>query len=238
MSTETIETVPDYRERETAFLPAAPGVLYEFLAVGSETALLGARELQPGGTYEMVVSHGYGLRRYATGDLFRVERVVAGLPDLRFLGRRGLGWSFTGEKLTAEQIGVAFEALHAEYPGLRDGFWLALFPEDPGGGALPLLPPGGGRPGGGASPGACPKASRNDSMNFSGIRTSNTAPSARAAASAGSAARSSGWPISFRAPRAKAPPTLIPSSSSSPSIHVSGKRVNSLWWNPGERRER
>ena len=137
MSTETIETIPDYRERETAFLPAAPGVLYEFLAVGSETALLGARELQPGGTYEMVVSHGYGLRRYATGDLFRVERVVAGLPDLRFLGRRGLGWSFTGEKLTAEQVGVAFEALHAEYPGLRDGFWLALFPEDPGGAALP-----------------------------------------------------------------------------------------------------
>ena len=39
MSTETIETVPDYRERETAFLPAAPGVLYEFLEPESEANL-------------------------------------------------------------------------------------------------------------------------------------------------------------------------------------------------------
>lgn len=140
MSTETVETIPDYRLPETAFLPAAPGVVHEFRRVAGPEAtppLLGARELQPGGTYEMVVSHGYGPRRYATGDLFRVARMVAGLPDLRFLGRRGLGWSFTGEKLTAEQVGLAFEALWAEYPELRERTWLALFPEEPGGAALP-----------------------------------------------------------------------------------------------------
>ena len=140
MSTETVETIPDYRLPETAFLPAAPGVVHEFRpGAGPEATppLLGARELRPGGTYEMVVSHGYGPRRYATGDLFRVARMVAGIPDLRFLGRRGLGWSFTGEKLTAEQIGLAFEALRAEHPELRERTWLALFPEDPGGAALP-----------------------------------------------------------------------------------------------------
>ena len=137
MSTETIETVPDYREWETAFLPAAPGVWYEFLEPASESRLLGARELRPGETYEMVVSHGFGLHRYATGDLFRVARFVGGHPDLRFLGRRGLGWSFTGEKLTAEQVGRAFEILDGEHPGLRDDFWLALFPSNPGEDALP-----------------------------------------------------------------------------------------------------
>lgn len=139
MSTETVETIPDYRLPETAFLPAAPGVVHEFREApggGAGNDLLGARELSPGGIYEMVVSHGYGLRRYATGDLFRVARLVAGFPDLRFLGRRGLGWSFTGEKLTAQQVAAAFERLDAEFPRLRERCWLTLFPRSPGA-ALP-----------------------------------------------------------------------------------------------------
>ena len=85
----------------------------------------------------MVVSHRFGLRRYATGDRFRVERFVGGLPDLRFVGRRGSGWSFTGEKLTAEQVGQAIRTLEAEHPGLTEGRWFALFPSSPGGAALP-----------------------------------------------------------------------------------------------------
>ena len=136
MSTETVATIPDYRRAETAFLPAAPGVVHEFLG-GAGEGLLGSRELEPGAVYEMVVSHRFGLRRYATGDLFRVERFVGGLPDLRFAGRRGLGWSFTGEKLTAEQVDQALRSLEAEHPGLREGRWLAVFPSDPGGAALP-----------------------------------------------------------------------------------------------------
>ncbi len=140
MSTETIETIPDYRRGDTAFLPAAPGVLHEFRessAAGPLASLSGARDLNPDTTYEMVVSHRFGLRRYATGDLFRVERFIAGLPDLRFVGRRGLGWSFTGEKITAEQVGCALEVLDTEHPGLREEFWLAIFPRDPGGAELP-----------------------------------------------------------------------------------------------------
>lgn len=137
MSTETIETVPDYRKAETAFLPAAPGQVYEFLEPGSDDHLRRARDLQQAMTYEMVVSHRFGLCRYATGDLFRVERFVGGLPDLRFVGRRGLGWSFTGEKLTAEQVAEAFERLDTELPGVRARFWLALFPSNPGGRAVP-----------------------------------------------------------------------------------------------------
>ena len=59
MSTETVATIPDYRRKQTAFLPAAPGVLHEFLPA-SEGCLLGATALEPGGTYEMVVSHRFG----------------------------------------------------------------------------------------------------------------------------------------------------------------------------------
>lgn len=140
MSTETLETIPDYRGADAALLPAAPGVLYEFLAAdGEETpeALLAPSELAPGREYEMVASHGFGLRRYRTGDLFRVERRWRGLPDLRFVRRRGIGWSFTGEKLTGAQVESALEAAYASRPELRAAFFFALFPEERGPDAVP-----------------------------------------------------------------------------------------------------
>ena len=140
MSTETLETIPDYRGEDTALVPAASGVLYEFLdADGTERAssLLRPADLIQGRQYEMVVSHAFGLRRYATGDLFGVERRFRGQPDLRFVRRRGLGWSFTGEKLTAEQVEAAFARLSVTHPGLDDRFWLALLPEDRGSRAVP-----------------------------------------------------------------------------------------------------
>ncbi len=138
MSTETVETIPDFRGPEPAFLPFAPGVLHEFLdQQAANPRLLSSGELQPGGIYEMVVSHRFGLTRYATGDLFRVARLTASGPDLRFARRRLLGWSFTGEKITAQQVGSAFDAVDAAWPGLRTAFWLALFPEDPGAPARP-----------------------------------------------------------------------------------------------------
>ena len=140
MSTETLETIPDYRGGDAALLPAAPGVFYEFLpADGAETpeALLPPGELTPGREYEMVVSHGFGLRRYRTGDLFRVERRRRGLPDLRFARRRGIGWSFTGEKLTGAQVESALEAAYEARPELRADCFFALFPEERGPDAVP-----------------------------------------------------------------------------------------------------
>lgn len=153
MSTETLETVPEYRDGDTALLPAAPGVLYEFLeADGAETeaALLSPDALLPGRDYEMVVSHEFGLRRYRTGDLFRVERRFHGHPDLRFRRRRGVSWSFTGEKLTAAQVEAALDRILAAEPETRGRFWFALFPEERGRGAVPgyllaAVPRGGGR---------------------------------------------------------------------------------------------
>ena len=140
MSTETLQTIPEYRGGDTALLPAAPGVFYEFLeAEGAETeaALLLPEDLLPGRDYEMVVSHDHGLRRYRTGDLFRVERRFHGHPDLRFLRRRGLSWSFTGEKLTGTQVEAALDRILDSRAEIRERFFLAVFPEERGPGAVP-----------------------------------------------------------------------------------------------------
>ena len=140
MSTETLETVGHFDGDKVTFLPLASGVLYEFIEEGAEDVpqnLLKADQLQPGGTYSMVVSDPYGLRRYQTGDLFRCEGFAAGLPDLSFLRRRDLEYSFTGEKLTAEQVLTMFQRLRAEYPQLPADRFLTCVPSHPFGEPIP-----------------------------------------------------------------------------------------------------
>ena len=129
MSTETIETLPYFRDREAAFLPFASGVLYEFMDDAEN--LLDARRLEPGKVYAMVVSDAYGLRRYQTEDLFLCKRRLLGMPDLAFVRRRGLEYSFTGEKLTAEQLSLVFEQLRASYPSLLANRFLTCVPSQP-----------------------------------------------------------------------------------------------------------
>ena len=129
MSTETIETLPYFRDREAAFLPLAPGVVYEFMDDAEN--LIDAHELEPGKTYAMVVSDAYGLRRYQTEDLFLCKRKIHGLPDLAFVRRRSLEYSFTGEKLTAEQLSLVFEQLRASYPSLLADRFLTCVPAQP-----------------------------------------------------------------------------------------------------------
>jgi hypothetical protein len=143
MSTETIETVPHVVSAgDAAFVPLGPGVLYEFLPLDEDAAtdragrLLSPWALQPGARYTMVVSDGFGLRRYQTGDVFLCRRLVNGLPDLTFLRRRGLEHSFTGEKLTAQQAAAAFERARAQVP-LPAGTHLALVPSWPAGEPIP-----------------------------------------------------------------------------------------------------
>ncbi|HJP92654.1 MAG TPA: GH3 auxin-responsive promoter family protein [Pyrinomonadaceae bacterium] len=124
MSTETIETLACFRAQDVAFLPIGEGVVYEFIeenAMDHPDNLLGADQLEPGKLYTMVVSDDYGLRRYQTDDLFLCRRKINTFPDLIFMRRRSLQYSFTGEKLTAEQLSVAFERLRALYPSaMRD----------------------------------------------------------------------------------------------------------------------
>lgn len=119
MSTETIETETVFRNGETHFLPLARDVVYEFV---EDEKLLKPDRLTPGKIYAMVVSDPHGLRRYQTEDLFHCRAKLHGLPDLVFLRRRGLEYSFTGEKVTAEQLTQVFDQLRTQYPELIDGF--------------------------------------------------------------------------------------------------------------------
>jgi len=131
MSTETIETVPHFEDARVAFLPLARGVCYEFIEEGAEDRpenLRTADQLRVGKAYAMVVSDRYGLRRYQTGDLFQCKGFVGELPDLEFLRRRELSYSFTGEKVTAEQLTIAFERLREECQELRPVDFLTCIP--------------------------------------------------------------------------------------------------------------
>jgi len=125
MSSETIETLPYFCGDDVAFLPLGAGVVYEFI---EETELLEAKQLETGRLYAMVVSDGYGLRRYQTDDLFLCKRKVNGLPDLVFARRRSLEYSFTGEKVTAEQMTEVFDQLRTRYPSLIAGRFLTCVP--------------------------------------------------------------------------------------------------------------
>lgn len=129
MSTETLETLPYFRGGDIAYLPLAPGVVYEFLDHTGN--LLDANQLEPGQLYELVASDAYGLRRYQTGDLFRCERKLHHLPDLTFVRRRTLEYSFTGEKLTGDQLTIVFEQLRAQYPELLADRFLTCVPSQP-----------------------------------------------------------------------------------------------------------
>ena len=136
MSTETLETLLFYEGQTPRFLPLGEGVLYELLPDGAEddpALLVPARAAQVGRDYTLVVSDPYGLVRYQTCDLFRCAGRVGEVPDLRFLRRRGLTYSFTGEKLAGAQVEAAFAALKAARPALRTlGVQLALLPSLPG----------------------------------------------------------------------------------------------------------
>lgn len=122
MSTETVETETVFRNGEALFLPLASGVVYEFVESDTDN-LLTSDQLKPGENYALVVSDPYGLRRYQTGDLFQCRGTIGGLPDLAFLRRRELEYSFMGEKVTADQLSLVFDELRAQHPEcLSDGF--------------------------------------------------------------------------------------------------------------------
>ena len=136
MSTETVETLPARGPRGLSFLPISADVLYEFLPVHAPDDAARLRlpsEVAVGDEVCMVVSDRYGLRRYQTEDVFECVAKVGGLPDLRFRRRRGLTWSFTGEKLTAAQLSPVFDLLREQHPSLSD-VPLSCLPSQPAGG--------------------------------------------------------------------------------------------------------
>lgn len=134
MSTETVETETVFRNGDVHFLPLARNVVYEFIpadACDDPENLLPLTQLTPGHAYAMVVSDAYGLRRYQTGDLFECHRLKHGLPDLVFLRRRALEYSFIGEKVTAEQLNEVFDRLRTQHPEIFADAFLTCLPSLP-----------------------------------------------------------------------------------------------------------
>ena len=133
-STAAIETLPHYEAGKTDFLPIADGVLYEFVTAADDdlpARILAPHQLEPGRMYAMIVSDGYGLVRYQTGDLFRCDGFVRGIPSLHFMRRRGLEHSFAGEELAATQVEAAYAILRADNDFLGDGTHLTCIPSRP-----------------------------------------------------------------------------------------------------------
>jgi len=144
MSTETVETELMLADGTLRFPPIAPGVYYEFQSVSdlrddrAPSRYLTTSELRPGLEYVMLVSDGYGLVRYLTDDVFECRALVAGLPDLAFRRRAGLEYSFTGEKVSGEQVSEVCRLLENEFLQLRNtGSQLTLFPSRPDDNGIP-----------------------------------------------------------------------------------------------------
>jgi hypothetical protein len=118
LSTETVAYEIYPRLSLDGGLPIYPGVCYEFLDPNGPAAaahLCKPWDIDVGRLYEMVVSDAFGLTRYRTGDVFVVLGVQGRVPLLRFMGRAGLSYSFTGEKITAEQLLAVYERVHREH---------------------------------------------------------------------------------------------------------------------------
>ncbi len=127
LSTEAIETLPLFVRGKVAFLPISRQVLPEYL--DCDGAIVPRDKLVSGMEVTLVVSDPWGLKRYNTEDLFLVNRLIKGVPDLRFLQRVGLSYSFTGEKLTADHARSAIDALLESRPESGEATWITLVPE-------------------------------------------------------------------------------------------------------------
>ncbi len=135
LSTETVAYEIYPRVSTAGGLPIHPGVCYEFLGLDdspSASSLRNPWDLEVDRSYEMVVSDAYGLLRYRTEDVFVCLGFEDRTPLLRFLGRVGLAYSFTGEKITADQLQLVYERARRERGA--GGAVLTCFPAlNPGG---------------------------------------------------------------------------------------------------------
>lgn len=66
-------------------------------------------EVEAGHDYHLIMSQGNGLFRLWTGDIYRVDRVINGVPWIHFVHRDGVFHSFTGEKITEAQVTQAIK---------------------------------------------------------------------------------------------------------------------------------
>lgn len=104
------------------FVPAEVP-LNERLEAGEQVETLLFDEVEAGRDYHLIMTQGNGLYRLWSGDIYRVDRVVDGVPWLHFVHRDGIFHSFTGEKITEAQLTQAVEQAMTSV-GLTAGLYL------------------------------------------------------------------------------------------------------------------
>jgi GH3 auxin-responsive promoter len=113
--TEAIVTIPVDGHPSAGPLAVDLG-MYEFVPVAGreedsqiepDAESLEYWQLEPGQAYSVVTSQANGLYRYDLGDRYTVVDFVGAAPRLEFVGRTGFGGSFTGEKLTEDDVYTA-----------------------------------------------------------------------------------------------------------------------------------
>jgi hypothetical protein len=102
LATEGVVSIPLFHAE--APVAAVTSHYLEFLPAGDADAALGVHELEPGATYEVVLTTGGGLYRYRLKDRVRVEGRLERTPTLRFVGRADRASDIAGEKLTPELV--------------------------------------------------------------------------------------------------------------------------------------
>lgn len=85
---------------------------YEFRELASDEIVL-AEQLQREKSYEVIVTTGGGLYRYATRDVVEITGFLDKLPQMKFVGRNSRQSDLVGEKLSEYQVQEAIARLHA-----------------------------------------------------------------------------------------------------------------------------
>jgi hypothetical protein len=112
LATEGVVSIPLFRAE--APVAAVTSHYLEFLPDGDAGVALGVHELEPGATYEVVLTTGGGLYRYRLKDRVRVEGRLERTPTLRFVGRADRASDLAGEKLTPELVEHVLASAAAE----------------------------------------------------------------------------------------------------------------------------
>lgn len=112
LATEGVVSIPLFRAE--APVAAVTSHYLEFLPDGDTDSAVGVHELEPGATYEVVLTTGGGLYRYRLKDRVRVEGRLDRTPTLRFVGRADRASDLAGEKLTPELVEHVLASAAAE----------------------------------------------------------------------------------------------------------------------------
>ena len=107
LSTEGICSIPLLKDRSPILTVTSH--FYEFRNLETAEIYL-ATELKDNVIYEIIITNGGGLYRYASGDLIQIDGFYGQAPTFKFLGRKNSSSDLVGEKLSEFQVSIALQA--------------------------------------------------------------------------------------------------------------------------------